>query len=181
MYNKLFILTLCLFVYTETVDAQLSKPILKEISKIQQTKKDELGVGKRFATTRKMLNESDSLFFINQKTDTVFLLEMYDMETGISYGCIWNKCKSQNYTYYHGGILEFKTDNLFTKYTRKLVSAWNINEIRKEEKNNPGFISRKTICATRIIIGEKSKVDMISFEEFFNFERDAYDQYDLSK
>ena len=28
---------------------------------------------------------------------------------------------------------------------------------------------------------EKSKVDMISFEEFFNFERDAYDQYDLSK
>lgn len=179
MYNKLIILILCLFAYTEVVDAQLSKPILKEIAKLQKNKKDELGIGKRFNQTRKMLNESDSLSFINQRVDTVFLLEMYDMETGISYGSIWNKCKTQNYTYYYGGALEFKPDNLFTKYIKKLVSVWDIDSIRKEDIDGNKPISPSRIHATRIIIGKKNRIDMISFDEFFNFERDAYDQYDL--
>lgn len=180
MFNKLIILILCLFTYAEMVNAQLSKPILKEIAKLQNNKKNDFGISKRFNDTHKLLNESDSLYFINQKVDTVYLLEMYDIETGISYGSIWNKCKTLNYTYNYGDTIEFNLDNLFTKHTKKLVSAWDIDEIRKEERENPGFISRSTICAIRINIGEKNKIDMVSFAEFFNFERDAYDQYDLS-
>lgn len=178
MIYKLIVLIGLFFLMIGKANAQLDKSTLKIIYKEQKNRNDILGIAHRFNFTRLKLNEMDSLSFINQKVDTVYLLEMYDMETGISYGCIWNKCKILNYTYYHGGILEFKTDNLFTKYMKTLVSAWDIDTIRKEE-NGSKPISPNNIYATRIIIGKKTKIDMFSFDEFFDFDRDSPVPLDL--
>lgn len=173
MIYRLIILMGLSFLLTGKINAQLDKSTFNVIYKQQKKKKDILDVASRFNFVRLKLNELDSLSFINPKVDTIYLLEKYDMETGISYGSIWNKCKILNYTYYHGGVLEFKTDNLFTKYMRALVSVWDIGAIKKEERrSNP--ISPSNIYATRIIVGKKAKIDFFTFDEFFDFKRDTY-------
>ncbi|MBD8387938.1 hypothetical protein [Dysgonomonas sp. BGC7] len=173
MIYRLIILIGFFFLLTGKANAQLDKPTLKVIYKQQKNKNDILGVANRFDFARQELNKLDSLSFINQKMDTVYLLETYDMETGISYGSIWNKCKRLNYTYYHGGVLEFKADDFFARYMRALVSAWDIDAIRKEEKRGSKPISPNDIYATRIIIGKKTKIDFFTFNEFSDLWIDA--------
>jgi hypothetical protein len=166
MIYRLILFIGLFFLLTGETNAQLDKSILKKISKYQKEGKDVLGRAKGLKYTREMLSETDSLSFINQKVDTVFLLEMFDIETGRSYGSIWNKCKTLDYTCYYRDTLEFQYNTLFTKHMRELVSTWDIEGIRKEEESDSKPVSPNDIYATRIIIGNKTKVDFFTFNEF---------------
>lgn len=144
----------------------LSESVLQDIYTYQKTDNDVLDTASRFNSVRHMLNEMDSLLFITQEKDTVFLLEMYDMETSISYGKIWNKKKGINFTYDHIRNLIFSDEDLFPEYIQKLVSDWRIKEIRKEEKSS-GIPTRNNIYATKVVLGKKNKIRVITFEEFY--------------
>jgi len=58
----------------------------------------------------------------------------------------------------------------------KLVSKWNLEEIKKEEEVNAHNQPQYWNFATRIIFnGKKYKIDCIYFNDFFNLKRDGSD------
>ncbi|GHV35805.1 hypothetical protein FACS1894178_6160 [Bacteroidia bacterium] len=109
------------------------------------------------------------------REDTLYLLSAISNE-GNHYFSIWNT--KDTLTYNKGLIPNMvRVHNIgFTKYIMKLVSEWNINGIRYEERINNSIISPATIYATKIIINnENTSIDCVRFEEFYNLERDRFD------
>jgi len=119
-----------------------------------------------YENIRNKLTAKDSLNFIGL-CDTVFFLETYDLETGISYGRIWNSRKAISYEYFKDG-LTFSEMSFFDAKTLKLVQTWDINSIRKYESENSTMISPLTIFASRAILN-RGKVDVqcLKFDEFY--------------
>ena len=55
----------------------------------------------------------------------------------------------------------------------KLVSEWNIYEIKKEEEMNSNILPSELIYATKIVFTKgKYHIDCIHFKDFFNLKRD---------
>lgn len=119
------------------------------------------------------------------KNDTIFLLEDESDYSSPTIALVaWNK--SDTLTYYsencyynnHNGGNHYKSSDRiwFTKYIRKLVSEWEIAEIKKEERLNGDSLPQDWIFATRIILNdERYKIDCIRFKYFINFQRDSMD------
>ena len=141
------------------VSSEISNTQLK--NKIRKRGKDF------YANIRKQLIDRDSLNFISL-CDTVFFLETYEYETGISYGLIWNERKSIAYEYLNNKFC-FENPPVFYKETIELVNNWDIATIRKYETEKSNLINPFIIFASRAIIkkGEVIRVDCIEFEEFY--------------
>jgi len=108
------------------------------------------------------------------KNDTIFLLEYPGIE-GDYYFSFWNKKDTLSYFEDNGRYKFAHNKMIFTKYMMKLVSEWNILEIREEEKNHSTLLLGY-IYATRIIIKNgKHKIDCIHFKDFFDLKRDGMD------
>lgn len=99
--------------------------------------------------------------------DTVFFLETYDLETGISYGRIWNYRKAISYEYFKN-VLTFSETSFFDAETLKLIHNWDIKSIRKYESENSTMISPITFFASRAILNTtKIDVECLKFDEFY--------------
>lgn len=110
-----------------------------------------------------------------EKKDTIFIFEKFGGGDGFNLSNLfiscWNKkkkisilTKDLNKTY------NISNDIYINPYLVKLISSWDLIEIKKEEKNNR-LIDGGYCIATRIIIqDEKYTIDSISFNEFFNIE-----------
>ncbi|WP_286859459.1 hypothetical protein [Sphingobacterium sp. UBA7625] len=75
--------------------ASFARNVSSKISKIQIKNKLRKRGYDLDANIRRQVIAIDSLNFISS-CDTVFFLETYDYQTGISYGLIWNKIKSMH-------------------------------------------------------------------------------------
>jgi hypothetical protein len=107
--------------------------------------------------------------------DTLFLLELPGIQ-GDYYFSVWNKKDTLSYFEEFGIYKLVHNKTVFTRYMMNLVSDWNINEIREEEKNHSNFSPSETIYATRIIINNKKYIiDCLEYKDFFNFDRDRWD------
>lgn len=127
-------------------------------------------IGKSLNLYRKQLDYLNKVEY-SSKNDTVYVLEMCGVQGNVLI-TIWNKNETLSYTN-EQGFFESKNDALFTKYMMKLVSEWNISEIRKEEEINSKILPSELIYATRILFNKgKYQIDCISFKDFFNLERD---------
>lgn len=125
-------------------------------------------IGKSLNLYRKQLDYL-SEFEYSSKNDTVYVLEMCGVQGNVLI-TIWNKNIMLSYTN-EQGFFERKSEALFTKYMMKLVSEWNISEIRKEEEINSNILPSELIYATKIIFNKgKYEIDCISFKDFFNIE-----------
>jgi len=110
-------------------------------------------------------------FEYSPQNDTIYILEMYGIQGNVLV-TVWNRNKTLSYTN-ERGYFESKNEPLFTKYMIKLVSEWNILEIKKEEETNP-MLPSELIYATKIIFKKgKYHIDCIYFRDFFNMERDS--------
>jgi hypothetical protein len=123
--------------------------------------------------------QSDWLKKINysDKNDTIFILELSGIQGEVLF-TFWNKIDTISYTNSTG---EYKIVKgiMFTKYMMKLVSEWNISEIRKEEETNSNLLPTELVYATRIIVkNKKYKIECIRFKEFYNLKRDSMDFID---
>jgi hypothetical protein len=115
-------------------------------------------------------------FTYSNQNDTIFILELPGIQ-GDYYFTFWNKIDTLSYSN-ETGIFKFEDKPKFTKFMMKLVSEWNISEIKKEEDTNSNLLPSESIYATKIIIGKgKYKIDCIRFKEFFNLRRDEIDHY----
>ncbi|MGI6048041.1 MAG: hypothetical protein ACOYEG_08560 [Petrimonas sp.] len=108
----------------------------------------------------------------SKKNDTIYILEMNGIQ-GDFYFTIWNKSNTLSYTNVSGKLVQAER-SLFTKHMMKLISEWNIDEIRKEEKINKVTLPKETIIATRITFNKgKYNIDCLTFNDFFNLKRDG--------
>lgn len=110
----------------------------------------------------------------SKKNDTIYVLEMDGIQGDFLF-TVWNKDHTLSYTNESGEFMQTER-RLFEKYMMKLVSEWNIDEIRKEEKINKVSLPEETIFATRIIFNKgKYSIDCLTFNDFFNLKRDGAD------
>lgn len=102
--------------------------------------------------------------------DTVYMMELYSFQ-GECFFSVWTGDKMLSYK---DKKLMLVDDNQssFSKYMRKLVSDWNIAEIRREGLINQP-LPQEEIRATRIIFNKgKYQIDCFSFLDFYDPERD---------
>lgn len=161
-----FKLLLILLIMVNGISAQkLDKNIFDKIYKYQKEEGDSISAN-WFYKIHQSLHKSGKLKFTN-KSDSVFILEMIDIETGICYGCIWNKQKKMNYKYYTYPIqkFDFSIKSVFPQYIQDLVSNWDVEKIKKTEKKN-SIIDANNIYSYRIVLGDTIKIDYLYFQEF---------------
>lgn len=128
--------------------------------------------GESFHNLRTKLYNEGKLNFINSDFDTLYILEVYEIESGTYTGRIWNKKGALNFTYNKNNF-SFDQQNLFTAYTIQLVQSWDTAAIRMEEKINAGSLPEKYINGTRVFISDtKTQIGCIKFKSFFKLERD---------
>jgi hypothetical protein len=194
--RKLKCVTLLSIIVIFSVNAcgMKSSLISKKIKGIQtNTLASEYGGCKHYFITSydKLRSEVDFIDKIkpNLKNDTVFILESHDiacLSTDL-HVTIWNKKKlvsfkkekldiGSNKVVYKNMLLTKSDNSFFIKYMIKLVTKWDIEELRKEEKTH-GFVSCDLVVATRVIFRDgKYKIDCISFCEFADLQRDIYEE-----
>lgn len=120
-----------------------------------------------------------------ETNDTIFILEnSNDYSEPTITLTIWNQSDTLTYTsndcYYNtknGGSHPIKSKKSgYTNYMMKLVSEWNLEEIKKEDEKNGGSLPQYWVSATRIILnGGKYKMDYTYFRDFFDIRRDGVD------
>lgn len=120
-----------------------------------------------------------------ENNDTILLLEdSNDYSEPTITLTLWNRSDTLTFTsddcYYRtqdGGKYSTKHNKSgFSKYMMKLVSEWNLEEIKKEDEKNGGSLPQYWVSATRIILkGNEYKIDCIFFRNFFDLNRDGMD------
>jgi len=149
----------------------LSEKIYKKNGEHNDKYTFKLNAYKRDARDRVYLNDSAS--FLRNKIDTLYIMEGYNIETGIFYGTIWDKKQSVSYSYFRKQ-LAIQNHSVFTDYQLSLVTKWDITSIRKEEEVNGGWLDNNLfINALRCYrIGGDWQIDEISFKNFYDSKRD---------
>lgn len=112
------------------------------------------------------------------RQDTLFLLDSYTDWSSLELkSIIWSNRDTISCISNDAGKNYINVEKkLFTKYMMKLVSEWNIEEIRKEEKLNGASLPQYWVFATRIILdGKKYKISCLYFKDFFDLHRDGMD------
>src|SRR5690606_15387852 len=135
------------FGQTSVISKVSSKITEKQLRKKIIEKKNGISF---YENIRNKVIAKDSLNFIGS-CDTIFFLETYAIETGISYGTIWSSRKAISYEYFKDE-LTFREISFFDVETLKLVQTWDINSIRKYESKYSTMISPLTIYASRVIL-----------------------------
>ncbi len=107
----------------------------------------------------------------SRENDTIYILEMDGIQDNFLF-MVWNKKHFLSYTDESGELKQVNSAS-FTKHMRKLVSEWNILEIRREEKINKVILPMDIIYATKITINKgKYSIECLRFFDFFNIKRD---------
>ncbi len=146
---------------TSVISKVSSKITEKQLRKKIIEKKNGISF---YENIRNKVIAKDSLNFIGS-CDTIFFLETYAIETGISYGRIWSSRKAISYEYFKDE-LTFREISFFDVETLKLVQTWDINSIRKYESKYSTMISPLTIYASRVILNKgKIDVECLKFDE----------------
>lgn len=175
---KIPALTVCLLLFTtNNLICQNWNRYSKDIKDMQLL--DQPNVKAYINCYYNLRNVSNSLKHIHvNKKDTIFMLESYGDWSSLELrSVIWNNADTLSYTSNDAGkSCVMAEKELFTNYMMKLVSEWNIEEIRKEEQLNGESIPQYWVYATRIIInGKKHKIDCLYFKDFFDLQRDGMD------
>ena len=164
-----------LVLITGELSGQNWNKISKDIKKQQLSMRppEDESINRYYTLIRKsnVLNEMES----SLPTDTVFILQISRVVNWSSLDLMaWNRIDTLHVcSEDFGKTFQINHQQAFTSYMMKLVSEWNLDEIRKEELNN-GMIPSYGIFATRIIInGERYQIDCFYFRDFFNIQRDV--------
>jgi len=177
MKTKIVILLGFVFLVTGNLPAQnrdkLSKEIKQKQLSVSALENEDIN---NYYDLRK---ESDILnkIKINPVKDTLFILQVHrEVDKFSLYSMVWNKLDTLSvYSKDSGRTFQISNQQTFTNYMMKLVSEWNLPEIKKEEMQN---MTRPSdgIFAVRIIFNHrKYKINCSYFKNFFNMERDGMD------
>lgn len=118
----------------------------------------------------KLFNEG-KLPFLKNGFDTLYLLESYEIESGLYAGLIWNSHGTLNYTY-HKGYLGFPDQKNYTLYTIGLIEKWDTTMIKAEEKSAIELPQKYITGICLVKQNGDISIRCVRFKEFFNLERD---------
>lgn len=174
MRTSIVILFVFLFMVTGNILGQNWNKIAKEIRKEQLSllplEKRDINCYYDLRRKSDILRKMNASFM----EDTIFILQTHRI---VAVSCliltVWNKKDTLSVSSDNSGDTFQITGNTeYTKYMMKLVSEWNMEEVKNEEIKN-GVISPDLILVTRIIFNEKKyKIDCLYFSDFFDIKRD---------
>ncbi|PWG78244.1 hypothetical protein [Pararcticibacter amylolyticus] len=134
----------------------------------------------RYNEVRLKLDSLGKLCFAG-KSDTLYIMESTSVESGEIIASIWNNTGRINYSYNQGSF-RFDENISFSKYMIRLIEAWDVRAIGKEEREHSDMFDNSIIIATRIIKKMKGfkgleglDIESIKFLNFFKQERDGMD------
>lgn len=152
----------CLFLNAQIdISDKEFKNIIKEYS---NTNKSDSSIRNIFS----MFLEKEvfkEMMMLANKSDTIYIVEMCDIESSYCYGSLINKNKIINYIFHEKVTLS--KHQKFSNYTLGLVKDWNIcklNELGKEKE----IVSPNTVSAIRIILEKEIVVDKFNFNEYLD-------------
>lgn len=118
----------------------------------------------------KLFKKGKLSFFKN--SDTVFMLESFNVEEGSYHGKIWTVKDSIEYTYRNNEFY-YDLQSPFTKYMCKLIETWDTVGIRENEKLYSSIIPTQLVYGTKINGKQRNpQFYTIRFIRFFNADRD---------
>ena len=175
MKMKIAVIIGCLLLIVNNSMCQNWNKISKEIKKVQLLDQPNTKDYINCYYNLRQVSNSLKLFSSITQTDTIFLLESHGDWSSLELTSVfWNCFDTVAYNSNDGGkTYEIIKDVLFPRYMMKLVSEWNLEEIKREEEVNAHSQPQYWNFATRIIFnGKKYKIDCIYLKDFFNLERD---------
>lgn len=142
----------------------------KYLYKVQKSKKECGSYPKiTYKQRNKLIKEVD---FIDYKHDTIYLLEAYYMETSTFYEAIWTKKGKIEYKFQANNIEYKKENNYFIKRLYPLIENWDIPAIKAEDANS-NILGGGMMLGARVVIKDgKIIAQCISFNEFFDIQKD---------
>lgn len=171
MRNYLFsVVLICIMLGCSTPKRTLNSNIYKDIYACQMSQ--DSFIGKSLNVYRTQLDYLDKFDYSSQN-DTIYILELCGIQGEVLI-TIWNKNKILSYTNIERGYFESKNESLFEKYMIKLVSEWNIPEIKKRGTNS-NMLPDDPICATKIVFTKgRYYIDCVFFKDFLICGRDVW-------
>lgn len=148
-------------VITLFVNGSCSSPFAKLSNNIRKQTSEKRQLMNKI---RKDLYKQQLLNFINLNSDTVYMINLWEYESGFIYGKIWNRKGNVNYAYGQSN-LQIKKDNYpFKEETIELINTWDKGKIKESQPKAIVFPSY-TIEAARVILkNQEVLVDTISFK-----------------
>lgn len=123
---------------------------------------------------RKIRNEiyrdGQLTFFTTE--EPLFILEGYNLETGISYCTMWNSKGSINYKYDNMNYKIFKK-HYYSENLRHLIEDWEIDTIEKNVKEKGGLLDGLELTAKAIFFNDSKHIKEIKrfgFLEYGDYE-----------
>lgn len=148
-------------VITLFVNGSCSSPFAKLSNNIRKQTSEKRQLMNKI---RKDLYKQQLLNFINLNSDTVYMINLWEYESGFIYGKIWNRKGNVNYAFGQSN-LQIKKDNYpFKEETIELINTWDKGKI-KESQPKAIVFPFYTIEAARVILkNQEVLVDTISFK-----------------
>lgn len=115
----------------------------------------------------------DKFGFINFETDTVFLLQKYNIQTGEFNESVWDTKSTLEYSKVRNKI-DVVEKPLFPKYYYTLIENWDLDSIMSYEKKYGGDFGSNKIVAYKIVL-KNGEIDTecITFDSFFSPELES--------
>ena len=115
---------------------------------------------------------NQALFLKESKTDTIYILEKYNLVLATAYGRIWTRTNNVTYEYRRkkgGNELNYVKNKVFSNNQVDLITKWDTLKIRNEERNPCNSVTNNIIRAYRCLPNENLvSIDEITFLDFFN-------------
>lgn len=130
---------------------------------------------KKMNHSKKGTKYSNSLFHKIVQTDSLnrfrdsdklFVLDTYDVETGITYFAIWDN-KSYVNIEINKEEISFQPMPILDEKIKQLITDWDIVRLKKLEKKYASLISPYYYRILRVVFHDgKAVIDAVSFNEF---------------
>ncbi|MGB4292174.1 MAG: hypothetical protein WBJ37_04735 [Bacteroidales bacterium] len=143
------------------INGSCSSPFAKLSNSIKKQTSEKT---KLMNQIRKDLYKKKVLNFINLETDTVYLISLWEYESGFIYGKIWNREGNVNYSYGQSNLQIRKDNYPFKDETLELINTWDKDKIKGSQPKGI-VLPSYTIEAVRVILkNQKVLVDTISIK-----------------
>lgn len=134
----------CIFLFNNSCSTsftQFSNSVKKQTSEKKQV----------LSKIRKDLFKQGALNFIDFNSDTIFLINLWEYESGFIYGKIWNKRGYVNYSYGQSNLQIRKDNYPFKEETIELINEWDRSKINVSQSETITLPSYQ-INAIRVIL-----------------------------
>jgi len=122
--------------------------------------------GETFNNIRIKLYNDGKLNDLLKNFDTLYLMQSFEIESGVYIGRIWSKKKFLNYQYKNKKF-SFDDGEYFNKYSIELLEKWDTVSIRRNEKQFANTLPERWVKGIKVVkLKKRFDIMCISYRDF---------------